>query len=119
MSTNNQQKGDCYKVAYESLLELSKIEASGFAAEKGWKLTPLFLVHGSAVPPSGPDKGKPIDHAWVETAGDVLELSNGNQNRYSQEVWASDYQAVPRLKYTKEQAEKFAKETGHAGPWDK
>jgi hypothetical protein len=119
MTASNEKVGDCYKVAFESLLELSQMDESGLAAQKGWTLTPLYLVHGTTVSPVGPAKGKTIDHAWVETAGDVLELSNGNENRYSITNWQTTYTGVARVRYTKDQAQRLAKEMGHYGPWDK
>jgi hypothetical protein len=119
MTASNETFGDCYKVAYNTLLELSQMVENGLAATKGWTLTPLFLVHGTTVPQVGPDKGKTIEHAWVETAGAVLELSNGRENHYSITNWQTTYSGVARVKYTKVQAQRLAEETGNYGPWDK
>ena len=119
MTASNHTIGDCYEVAFRTLLELCDLVETGIAAEKGWTLTPLSLVHGTTVPLIGPAKGKTIDHAWVETAGDILELTNGKQNRYSRTNWQTTFTGVARARYTKEQAQRLAKETGHYGPWDK
>jgi hypothetical protein len=37
--TISRPKGDCYKAAYETMLELSELEESGAAKEKGWTLS--------------------------------------------------------------------------------
>lgn len=118
MANEDKKLGDCYKVAFDTFMELNQLEESGDAAKKGWKLTPILLVHGATVPPVGPEKGKTILHAWVETAGDVLELSNGNQNRYSQEHWAKTYGGAARVTYSKDEAKKLADKHKHYGPWD-
>jgi len=113
----NTPKGDCYKAAYETVTELAQIRDAGLHAEKGWPLTELVLIHGTAIPPVGPFAGKEIRHAWAKVDGKIFEMSNGNKNTYSEDLWSRDFCGKEVVRYTPEEAKLQAEQSGHYGPW--
>lgn len=59
--------GNCYRAAFDRAMLLAD-EGKAF----------VVLVHGPAIPTSGPWSRQRITHAWVEVGTDVYESSNGN-----------------------------------------
>lgn len=123
MTTNNSQdepKAECYKDAYTAVQELAQVARCGEKPDSR-DIEPIVLVHGSVIPPVGPMQGKRMDHAWIEVSEKrvVLELSAGNQKRYSQDQWITDCQPITEARYSPEEAFDHGKRLGHYGPWHK
>lgn len=102
----NTTKGDCYKAAYDSVVELAEIGQSP------------TLVHGSIVPLNGPNKGQRIRHAWIEMSGNCIEVSNGQQEPFGKDSYYSNLNAECIVEYSASEALQNAKATGHYGRWD-
>lgn len=105
--------GDCYKAAYHYAERWSDMMKSG-AVENA----PLFLVHGDVVPISGPEKGRRINHAWVEVGEDAWEVSNEQSLRYAKSDYYRGFQARDRVRYPFRDAQFEYAKSMHYGPWD-
>lgn len=105
--------GDCYKAAYDYVQQLSDKMNAGSVSK-----APPFLVHGDVIPTCGPDKGRRINHAWVEMGDDVLEVSNGQKLQRKKEVYYRTFQARDRIRYRLLNAQLEYAKSMHYGPWD-
>jgi hypothetical protein len=69
--------GKCYVNSYKLLKLLSDSLSKETDPAERLKLEGLCLVHGWVTPTSGEDKGKQIDHAWVEAASSFMKPRRG------------------------------------------
>lgn len=100
-NADNRPMGDCYKAAYYSVQELESTMKSDES-----KRQPLYLVHGTVIAPRGLDKGRLLEHAWVELGNNAIEVSLGQQIDVSQKAYYNHFKATLKTKYTPEE-EKF------------
>lgn len=101
MKPNDKARGNCYEVAFMTLLQMSKTRDA-------------VLVHGI---PMGQGKiaGVRYGHAWVETGLLVIDPVHG-------EIPKGEYYAIGRIKhavrYTLAEAMELAEKIKTYGPWD-
>lgn len=110
--------GKCYVNSYKLLELLSDSVSKETDPVERVKLKGLCLVHGWVTPTSAGDKGKQIDHAWVEGGQFIYETSAGQVAFKEIEVFTQEFQAKQRVRYTLAEASSLIKESGIYGPWD-
>lgn len=120
--------GDCYEVSLQRAEELQFVKESvegGLpnAAEvrniyDGLGLhRAVSVVHGTAVPPDGLDRGRTILHAWVEVGDEVLEMSNNQSLRFQRDDYYDTHGIVPVVRYAPAEARRLAEKHGAFAPW--
>lgn|GEM_PF-2354480 len=105
--------GDCYVAAYKTVAEMTEGAGAGKLASLH-----VFLVHGSVVPQVGPDAGRRIDHAWVETDDQAIEVSDGKHVSIARDRYYEGTQAQVRVRYNPVEALTEFLRNRHFGPWD-
>lgn len=105
--------GDCYVAAYKAVAEMT--EGAGAARLDSLH---VFLVHGSVVPQVGPDAGRRIGHAWVETDDQAIEVSDGKHASIARDRYYEATQAQVRVRYNPLEALTEFLRNRHFGPWD-
>ena len=98
--------GDCYEVAGRMVLED--------------RMPGLLLCHGFPIcRKPGKHFGKRMGHAWCELGDVVFDFSNGNKAIIQKEIYydAGRIEEHKVKRYTVEEAEKKALETGNWGEW--
>ncbi len=106
-------EGDCYVAAYEAVAKMTEGTPPGELAEQD-----VFLVHGSVVPQVGPDAGRRIDHAWVETGDQTIEVHGGRSAAVARDHYYEVTQARVRVRYNPFEALTHLLRNRHYGPWD-
>lgn len=120
--------GDCYQASLESAEELQHIKKAvenstpeALAFERlyeGLGLSEeIAVVHGTAIPPSGIDKGKTIVHAWVEVGDYAIESSNNQLLRIPRSHYYDNHSISPIKRYTVPEARSLAKKHGSYAAW--
>lgn len=120
--------GDCYQASLESAEELqlmkSAVEQSLADAENFKKLynrlgltNPISIVHGTAVPANGLDKGRTIVHAWVEVGADAVETSNGQLLRIPTANYYANHGITPIKRYSVPEARSLVTKHGKYAAW--
>lgn len=104
--------GDCYRTAYEMVEEIFHRPGASFVESAS-----AFLVHGTIVPPSGPHAGSCVNHAWVESHGQVIDPSDGRDASMPRDRYYEAMQAHVFHRYFWIEAMKQFLRTGHWGPW--
>lgn len=112
-STARIPEGDCYGAAYDTVMKLTTGCGSDTHARED-----IRLVHGSVVPPEGPDAGRRINHAWVESGDKVLSDAWGRELSMDRTGFYEDTQAEVRIRYTRMEAMIALARNKHYGPWD-
>ena len=105
--------GDCYVAAYKTVAKMT--EGAGTAELANLH---VFLVHGSVVPQVGPDAGRRIGHAWVETGDQAIEVSDGKHVSTARDRYHEATQAEVRVRYNPLEALTEFLRNRHFGPWD-
>lgn len=97
--------GDCFVVAASIMLET---DGDG------------MLVHGRPLGRGGNAKGLRYWHAWVESSGYALDLSNGLRVALPIEVYYAmgGIDAAACRRYTQAEAKDQMRIYQHYGPWD-
>ena len=106
-------EGDCYVAAYEAVARMTEGTPPGELAEQD-----VFLVHGSVVPQVGPDAGRRMDHAWVETGDHAIEVRDGKSVTVTRNRYYVITQARVRVRYNPFEALTECLRNRHFGPWD-
>jgi len=106
-------EGDCYVAAYEMVAKMTEGTPPGELAEQD-----VYLVHGSVVPQVGPDAGRRIDHAWVETGDQAIEARGGKSATVPRDHYYEVAQARVRVRYNPFEALTHLLRNRHYGPWD-
>jgi hypothetical protein len=106
-------EGDCYVAAYKTVAKMT--EGAGTAELANLH---VFLVHGSVVPQVGPDAGRRIGHAWVETGDQAIEVSDGKHVSTARDRYHEATQAEVRVRYNPLEALTEFLRNRHFGPWD-
>ena len=106
-------QGDCYVAAYNAVARMTE----GAGADELAK-PDILLVHGSVVPQVGPDAGRRIDHAWIETGEQAIEVSDGKHVTVARSRYYEITHARVRIKYTPLEAVTASLRNRHFGPWD-
>lgn len=120
--------GDCYKASMASAEELQLIKET---VEKSLPNAPAFkhlyeglglsaqvnVVHGTAVPPTGIDKGRAIVHAWVEVGAYAIESSNDQLLRIPIYEYYANHSITPIKHYSVTEARSLAMKHGVYGAW--
>ncbi len=105
--------GDCYVAAYKAVAKMTEGAPPGMLQDQD-----VFLVHGSVVPGFGPDAGRRINHAWVETGDQALEVSGGRDVPVARNEYYETAQAQVRIRYNPLEALTEFLRNRHFGPWD-
>jgi hypothetical protein len=120
--------GDCYQASLESAEELQHIKkavenstSEALAFERlyeGLGLSEeIAVVHGTAIPPNGIDKGKSIVHAWVEVGDYAIECSNNQLLRIPRAHYYANHGISPIKRYTVPEARSLAMKHGLYAAW--
>ena len=112
--------GKCYVNSFLYMEELiGRRDAENDEVERE-KYADLMLIHGSVVPIKGPDAGKRLDHAWIEMAGHVFEVSESmaNPSVTTIEDYQKHFDSHERARYTIDQARQMIETSEIYGPWD-
>ena len=72
----------------------------------------IYVVHGTAVPTDGLDKGRIIPHAWIEVGHHAIETSNGQRIGYPVSVYYEKHSISPKKRYTVSEARALADKYG-------
>lgn len=124
----SRQYGDCYQASLESAEELQSmkaaVEQSTPSGEEfrsiydGLGLSePIYVVHGTAIPPNGLDEGRTITHAWVEVGLHAIETSNHQQLRIPIANYYADHGISPIRRYSVAEARALVIKHGVYGAW--
>lgn len=118
-------KGDCYDAAFNALF-------SEFLTRDA------VLVHAVCLIGTGPHRGLPFGHAWIEIDSvieipddveieglegpiktvECVDRSNGRDLRLPQAFYYMGGRPTQIHRYTHKEAVEKAHESGHSGPWD-
>jgi hypothetical protein len=118
MSEIKKQMGDCYKTAFNAVVnEIPKI----IDDIADWKGKEPILVHGYVTPFKGPCKNKEIKHAWVERTGDdlVYDYCNEGKAQFDRAAYYELYKVRSPIKFTIQEAKEMRKLTGGLDFWGK
>ncbi|MFA6455291.1 MAG: hypothetical protein WCW40_00610 [Bacteroidota bacterium] len=124
----SQQYGDCYESSLKNAEELQgmkdAVEQSLPTAYIFKKLyndlklnREIYVVHGSAIPPIGPHKGRHIIHAWIEIGDTVIETSNNQLDSYPKEEYYKTHSINPIIRYSVIEALQKVEKYKIFGPW--
>jgi hypothetical protein len=124
----SRQYGDCFQASLVSAEELKimkdSIEQSMPEGAKykeiydGLGLSEsIYVVHGTAVPPDGLDKGRTINHAWIEVGSHVIETSNNQRMRISTNDYYVNHGISPIKRYAVTEARDLTNKHGRYGAW--
>ena len=119
--------GDCYEASFNSAVELILLKSAAETNPVDESLRRLYdglglaediaIVHGSAQPPDGPDRGRTIYHAWVEVGESVIETSNGQREKYSTADYYEHFKIEVLRRYSVGEARALAEKHNIYGLW--
>ena len=103
-------RGNCYKAAANLMITLNLNGGTDGAT----------LVHGVVTGTGGEALGIRYSHAWVESEGEVFDLSNGNCWIVPREMYYNigSIDAEECIRYNYEEMREELLRTEHYGPWD-